>query len=133
MSIEPINPSDLMPPRGFSHAMKAQGNTLLCIAGQVAADSTGAIQHRGDLVAQFDLTLSNIKRVVEAAGGTLQNIVKLNIYVLDAEDYLGKLKPLGEVYRKYFGKHYPAMTLAEVKGLYNEGALIEIEGLAVLD
>jgi enamine deaminase RidA (YjgF/YER057c/UK114 family) len=113
--------------------MKAQGNTVLYIAGQVAADSAGTIQHRGDLVGQFELTLSNIKTVVEEAGGTLANIVKLNIYVLDVDDYLSKLKPLGEVYRKYFGKHYPAMTLAEVKGLYNDGALIEIEGIAVLD
>jgi enamine deaminase RidA (YjgF/YER057c/UK114 family) len=133
MPIQPVNPPSLMPPRGFSHAMKAQGNTVLYIAGQVAADSAGTIQHRGDLVGQFELTLSNIKTVVEEAGGTLANIVKLNIYVLDVDDYLSKLKPLGEVYRKYFGKHYPAMTLAEVKGLYNDGALIEIEGIAVLD
>ncbi len=133
MPLQPVNPPDLMPARGFSHAVKAQGNTVLYIAGQVAADKNGVIQHRGDLVKQFELTLANIRRVVEEAGGTLQNIVKLNILVLDVEDYLAKLKPLGEVYRSYFGKHYPAMTLAEVKGLYNDGALIEIEGIAVLE
>jgi enamine deaminase RidA (YjgF/YER057c/UK114 family) len=62
----------------------------------------------------------------------MTDIVKLNYYVLDVQDYLAKRKPLGAVYRTFFGRHFPAMTLVEVKGLYNDGALIEIDGVAAL-
>jgi enamine deaminase RidA (YjgF/YER057c/UK114 family) len=70
---------------------------------------------------------------MDAVGARMDQVVKLNYYVLDIQDYLAKRKELGEVYRKYFGKHFPAMTMVEVKGLYNDGALIEIDGLAALD
>jgi enamine deaminase RidA (YjgF/YER057c/UK114 family) len=131
--VELINPESLMPPRGFAHAAIAQTGRTLYLAGAVAADKTGVIQHRGDLVGQFELTLRNMRTCVEAAGGRMNQIVKLNYYVLDVQDYLAKRKPLGEVYRDYFGRHFPAMTLVEVKGLYNDGALIEIDGVAALD
>ena len=130
--VELINPDTLMPPRGFAHAAVAHTNRTLHFAGQVAADKSGIIQHRGDLVGQFDLTLRNMRTCVEAAGGRMDQVVKLNYYVLDVQDYLARRKELGEVYRKYFGRHFPAMTLVEVKGLYNDGALIEIDGVAAL-
>jgi enamine deaminase RidA (YjgF/YER057c/UK114 family) len=64
----------------------------------------------------------------------LNDIVKLNIYVLSKADYKAKAEEIGAVYREYFGKHFPAMTLVEVKGLYDDdrGCAIEIEGVAVL-
>lgn len=130
--VELINPDTLMPPRGFAHAAVAHTSRTLHLAGQVAADRTGVIQHRGDLVAQFDLTLRNMQTCVEAAGGRMDQIVKLNYYLLDVQDYLAKRKELGAVYRVYFGRHFPAMTLVEVKGLYNDGALIEVDGVAAL-
>jgi len=132
-SIELINPDTLMPPKGFAHATLAQSSRVLYLAGQVAADKSGDIQHRNDLVGQFDLTLENIRTCVEAAGGRMTHIVKLNYYVLDVQDYLAKRKELGAVYRKHFGHYFPAMTMVEVKGLYNDGALIEIDGVAALD
>ena len=131
--VELINPDTLMPPKGFAHAAIAQGSRVLYLAGQVAADQTGNIQHRGDLVGQFELTLRNMRTCVEAAGGRMNQIVKLNYYVVDVADYLAKRKELGPVYREHFGRHFPAMTLVEVKGLYNDGALIEIDGVAALD
>jgi len=130
--VELINPDTLMPPKGFAHAAVAQGNRTLYLAGQVAADKSGLIQHRGDLVGQFKLTLQNMRTCVEAAGGRMSQIVKLNYYVLDVQDYLAKRKELGAVYREFLGHHFPAMTLVEVKGLYNDGALIEIDGVAAL-
>jgi enamine deaminase RidA (YjgF/YER057c/UK114 family) len=131
--VELINPDALMPPKGFAHAAIAQGGRVLYLAGQVAADRSGDIQHRDDLVGQFALTLRNMRTCVEAAGGRMNQIVKLNYYVVDVADYLAKRKELGSVYREHFGRHFPAMTLVEVKGLYNDGALIEIDGVVALD
>ena len=131
--IELINPDTLMPPVGFAHACVLNTGRSLHLAGQVAADKSGVIQHRNDLVGQFDLTLQNFKTCMDAAGARMEHVVKLNYYVLDVQDYLARRKELGPVYRKYFGKHFPAMTLVEVKGLYNDGALIEIDGVAALE
>jgi enamine deaminase RidA (YjgF/YER057c/UK114 family) len=128
-----INPENLMPPRGFSHACIAQGSRTLYLAGQIAADHTGVVQHRDNLVLQFDLALRNFKTCMDAAGAHMSQVVKLNYYVLDVQDYLARRKALGEVYRRYFDRHFPAMTLVEVRGLYNEGALIEIDGVAALE
>jgi enamine deaminase RidA (YjgF/YER057c/UK114 family) len=61
--------------------------------------------------------------------------VKLTIYVLDKANYKARSQEIGQVYREYFGKHYPAMTLVEVKGLYDGdmGCMLEIEGIAAFD
>jgi enamine deaminase RidA (YjgF/YER057c/UK114 family) len=55
--------------------------------------------------------------------------------VLSKADYKAKGREIGAVYREYFGKHFPAMTLVEVKGLYDEdqGCALEVEGVAVID
>lgn len=127
-----VNPPTLVRPSGFSHGVEARGR-LLFLAGQTAQDAEGRIVARGDLAGQFRQVLANLKAVVEAQGGTLQDIAKLTLYVLDKEAYRANLKAIGQVYREYFGRHYPAMTLVEVKGLWDKGALIEIDGFAVLD
>jgi enamine deaminase RidA (YjgF/YER057c/UK114 family) len=68
-----------------------------------------------------------------ARAGQLNDIVKLTIYVLSKTEYKARGKDIGVVYREYFGRHYPAMTLVEVRGLYDDECLIEIEGIAVVD
>jgi enamine deaminase RidA (YjgF/YER057c/UK114 family) len=72
--------------------------------------------------------------VQSAAGGEMTDLVKLTIYVLDVADYKKNLKGIGDVYREYFGKHFPAMTLVGARDLFDaaDGALIEIEGVAAL-
>ena len=132
--IEPLNPPSLSKPAGFSHAFTAQGGRLLFIAGQVAKDQTGRVVGKGDLAAQFRQVCENLRAVVSAAGGQMSDIVKLTIYVLDVADYKARLKAIGGVYREYFGKHFPAMTLVGARDLFDatEGCLIEIEGTAVL-
>jgi enamine deaminase RidA (YjgF/YER057c/UK114 family) len=127
-----INPSTLPAPRGFNHGILVTGGKLLFLAGQDASDSEGHIVAPGDLVAQFEQVLRNFKAVVEEAGGTMQNIMKLNIFVRDRDDYLAHLKPLGQVFRAYFGGHYPTMALFEVSAFFRDGNLIEMEGLAVI-
>jgi enamine deaminase RidA (YjgF/YER057c/UK114 family) len=130
----PINPATLAKPVGFSHAYESRGGRLLCISGQVARNGAGAVVGKGDLVAQFRQVCENIRTVVTAAGGQMTDVVKLTIYVLDTADYKRHLRPIGEVYRDVFGRHFPAMTLVGVRDLFDaeSGCAIEIEGLAVL-
>ncbi len=132
---QPVNPPTLAKPVGYSHAWETQGGKAVYLAGQVAFDKDGRVVGKGDLVAQFRQVCENLKAVLASRGGRLDDIVKLNIYVLSKADYKAKSKEIGAVYREYFGRHYPAMTLLEVKGLYDEdqGCAIEIEGVAVLD
>jgi len=127
-----INPPTLPAPRGYNHGILVTGGRLLFLAGQDGSDAEGNIVAPGDLVAQFEQVLRNLQAVVEEAGGSMQDIVKLNIFVRDRDDYVAKLKPLGEVFRKYFGGHYPAMALFEVSGFFREETLVELEGFAVI-
>jgi enamine deaminase RidA (YjgF/YER057c/UK114 family) len=127
-----INPPTLPRPRGFSHGILVTGGRLLFLAGQTGSDATGQIVAPGDLVAQYEQTLHNLKTVVEAAGGTMQDIMQITIFVRDRDDYLAHLKPLGRVHRSFFGDYYPATALFEVSRFFQDEALIEIEGLAVL-
>src|SRR5258707_189259 len=96
-------------------------------------DAEGRLVAAGDVVAQLEQVLRNLGAVVEAAGGTMRDIVKLNIFVRDRDDYLARLKPLGAVFRGAFGDYYPALALFEVSGFFQRDALIELEGMAVID
>jgi enamine deaminase RidA (YjgF/YER057c/UK114 family) len=128
-----VNPPTLAKPVGFSHGFEAQGGKTLYMAGQVATDKVGTVVGKGDLVAQFRQVCENLKALVLARGGQMNDIVKLTVYVLSKADYKAKGKDIGLVYREYFGRHFPAMTLVEVKGLYDDDCAIEIEGVAVMD
>lgn len=127
-----INPPTLPRPRGFSHGILVTGGRLLFLAGQTGSDATGSIVAPGDLVAQYEQTLRNLKTVVEAAGGTMQDIAQITIFIRDRDDYLAHLKPLGQVHRSFFGDYYPATALFEISRFFQDEALIEIEGTAVI-
>jgi enamine deaminase RidA (YjgF/YER057c/UK114 family) len=128
-----INPPTLSPAVGFSHGVLVTGGRLLFLAGQTGSNAEGQILAPGDLVAQYEQTLRNLQTVVVSAGGKMQDITKLNIYVRDRDDYLAHLKPLGIVHRSFFGTYYPAMALFEVTGFFQGETLVEIEGFAVID
>ena len=127
-----VNPPDLAPPRGFNHGIVTSGGRLLFLAGQDGGDASGRIVAPGDLLAQFEQVLGNLRAVVAAAGGTMQDIVKLNVFVADRDAYRAQLKPLGRIFRDYFGDYYPAMALFEVSKFYQDDALVEMEGVAVI-
>jgi enamine deaminase RidA (YjgF/YER057c/UK114 family) len=133
--VQPVNPPSLARPAGYSHGMEVQGGKALYLAGQVAFDKDGKLVGAGDLVAQFRQICQNLRAVLLARAGQLNDIVKLSIFVLDKSAYKARAKEIGAVYREFFGRHYPAMTLLEVKGLYDDdqGCLMEIEAVAVLD
>lgn len=128
-----INPPTLARPVGFCHGVLVTGGRLLFLAGQTGSNADGQITAPGDLVAQFEQTLRNLQTVVETAGGTMQDITKLNIFVRDRDDYLAHLKPLGTVHRSFFGTYYPAMALFEVSRFFQNDTLVEIEGFAVIN
>jgi enamine deaminase RidA (YjgF/YER057c/UK114 family) len=124
-----INPEGWARPVGFSHGMLAAGR-VLAVAGQVGAGADGRLA--AGLVAQFDRALGNVAEVVRAAGGRIEDLVSMTIYVLDRGAYLEARSALGVVWRRRAGRHYPAIALVEVKGLVTEGALVELQALAVL-
>jgi len=127
-----INPKSLVVPSGYSHGVEADGKRTIYLSGQIAMDAQGAIVGAHDLVKQFDQALSNLQATLRAARAEMTDIVKLLIFVKDKRDYQKHLKEIGAVYRNYFGKYFPAMSLVEVSNLFEEDALIEIEGIAVV-
>ena len=127
-----INPEELGAPRGWNNGMLAQrGGRTLFIAGQTARDDSGKVP-AADFVPQFDRALGNVLAVLRQAGGEPGDIGRFTIYVTEMTQYRANLKPMGEVYRRRMGTHYPAMALVEVKSLVDSGALVEIEATAVL-
>ena len=127
-----INPDSLGVPRGWNNGLlAATGGQLLFIAGQTARDDSGRVAETG-FVEQFDRALGNALEVLRAAGGSPDDVGRFTIYVTSLDEYRGSLKPLGEVYRRRMGRHYPAMAVVEVRGLVDPGAKVEIETTAVL-
>jgi len=127
-----LNPPTLAKPSGYAHGVLIVGGRLLVIAGQTGMDNTGRIAAPGNIIAQFQQALANIKEVVAAAGGQMPDIVKMTVYVTRKTEYQANLKPIGAAYQSFFGKYYPAIALIEVNSLWDEEALIEIESVAVM-
>lgn len=130
--IEPVQPEDWAPARGYSNGMVSHGGRTVWVAGQIAWDAQQRLVGRGDFQAQFRQALENVRAVVQAAGGEPWHVVRLTIYVTNKRDYLADLKAIGAIYRDVLGRHFPAMALVQVADLLEEGALVEIEGTAVL-
>jgi enamine deaminase RidA (YjgF/YER057c/UK114 family) len=129
---EIINPPTLAKPVGFSHGILTTGGRTLYLAGQTALDAEGKLVAPGDVVGQYRQVLANLWAVVSAAGGLMDDIVKMTIFVQDRDDYKAHLKELGAVHKEFFGSHYPATALLEVARFYDDGVLVEIEGIAVI-
>jgi enamine deaminase RidA (YjgF/YER057c/UK114 family) len=125
-----VTPPNFPKPRGYSNGVVATGRTLF-ISGQIAWDKDARIVS-SDFATQFLQSLDNVIAVVRAAGGGTEHIVKLLTFVTDLEAYRAATRPIGEGWRERMGKHYPAMSLVKVAGLLEPGALVEIEGVAML-
>jgi len=130
MALVPVNPDSLAKPQGFNHGVKGTGE-LLFVAGQIGWNREGRMVS-DDLTAQFAQALDNVLDVVWAAGGKPESVARMVVYVTDKADYVRKRKPIGEVWRKRMGRHYPAMALVEVKSLVEDDARVEIEAIALL-
>lgn len=129
--IEVVNPPSLAEPRGYSNGMSAVGGKLLFIAGQVGWDRERRFIS-DDFADQFALALENVVAVVRHAGGEPSHLVRLLIFVTDKKEYLANLKDIGVAYRQVMGKHFPSMSLVEVRALVEDLAKVEIEATAVI-
>jgi enamine deaminase RidA (YjgF/YER057c/UK114 family) len=124
-----ILPEGWPTPRGYANGMVAQGRVLVT-GGLVGWDENGVFAQ--GFLPQLERTFRNIKAVVEAGGGRIEDIVRMTWYVTDMEAYRGSLKELGPVYRSVLGRHFPAMAVVQVVSLVEPEALVEIEATAVI-
>lgn len=130
---EIIQPVGWKAPRGYSNGILAPaGARTLYIAGQVAWDEEQRLVGAAEFAPQFRQALSNVVRIVRAAGGNSAHLVRLTVYVTDKRAYLASTRELGAIWRELIGSWYPAMALVEVAGLLEPGALVEIEATAVI-
>ena len=129
---EPIVPKGFGPPLGmYSHGMVAPGGELVIVAGQVGLNAEGRVPGE-DVVSQTKQALENVRAVVEAAGCTMRDVVRLQTFLTRAEDIPGFMKARTELFPGYFpDKVYPPNTLLVVERLVRSELLVEIEAMAV--
>ena len=110
----------------FSQGVKTAN--LVFVSGQISKNAKGEVVGKGDIRAQTRQCIENLKHVLEAGGATLENVVKVTVYVTDMKD----LKAIHEVRAEYFKEKYPASTLVEVSRLTTQECMIEIEAIAII-
>ncbi|MGE7385628.1 RidA family protein [Streptomyces sp. NPDC004126] len=131
MSPERLNPPELSPATGFSHAVSATGSRIVFLAGQTALDGSGKVV--GDsLPEQFERALANLLTALAAAGGHPSDLARVTVYAVDVEDYRAHAAELGRVWRRLAGRDYPAMAVVGVVRLWDTEARLELDGIAVL-
>ena len=133
MTKEFFSPATLPPPVGYSHIAKVNKGTMIYLAGQVSSDASGKLVGEGDFEAQAEQVFKNLKIAVEAAGGAMTDIVKLNVYLV-AEVGQAEVPILRAIRDRYVNKEKPpASTLVVVTRLARPGWLVEIEAVAAID
>ena len=124
-----MNPSGVSKPQGYSHAVKKSG-TPVFLSGQVALDADGKLVGAGDIAAQVEQVFRNVRAVVEGCGGTMDDIVKITVYVTDA----AHRPAVAAARQRHFREgSYPASTYLIVSGLAIPELLVEIEAVAMVE
>ncbi|MFD7813024.1 RidA family protein [Streptomyces sp. NPDC059785] len=131
MTAERVNPPELAPPTGFSHVVVATGGRVVFLAGQTALDAGGKVVGE-TLPEQFATALGNLLAALRAAGGTPADLARVTVYATDVGEYRRCVRELGVVWRQLAGRDYPAMAVVGVVRLWDERALVELDGFAVL-
>ena len=127
MAHEILKLNSVHPTVGYSHAAKA-GNTLY-IAGQIAQDVEGQLVGKGDFETQVRQVYTNLKNILEEAGGNLQNIVKMTTFLT----HYNYIETYRSVRNEYFPEPCPPNTLLIIESLALPDYMVEIEAVAVLD
>jgi len=125
-----IHPEGWAPAKGYANGILDRNGTLH-VGGQIGWDENQVFRSH-DFIGQMEQALTNIRGVVEAAGGEVADIVRLTWFVTDKKEYLARQREVGEAYRRVLGRHFPAMTMVVVAALVEDAALVEIEATAVL-
>lgn len=128
MAKQIVNPAGMAPPTGYSYAVR-KGGTPVFISGQVALDGEGKLVGEGDAAAQTEQVFENLRTVVEACGGTMDDIVKITIFVTDPA-YRPAVAAARQ--RHFTAGHYPASTYLVVSALAVPQLLVEIEAVAMI-
>ncbi|MFI5805924.1 RidA family protein [Streptomyces sp. NPDC051561] len=133
MPLQRHNPAELSPPTGFSHAVSvaATGSRLVFLAGQTALDGAGKIVGE-TLPEQFETALTNLLAALADTGGTPDALARVTVYATDVADYRERAAELGRIWRRLAGSEYPAMAVIGAVRLWDEQALVELDGIAVL-
>ena len=128
---EIIEPRGIPKPMGpYSQAVVTTGGKLVFISGQVPEDALGNFVGKGDIEAQTRQVLTNLKIMVEEAGGTVADIVKITVFMVEITP--SSYETVARLRREFFGDGYPASTMVEVNSLVSPEWLIEIEAWAVI-
>ncbi len=130
MSAETLQPAEWARPKGYSNGMAARGR-MIFISGQIGWDANGQF-HSDKLTEQVRQALRNIVRVLEEGHAQPRHVVRLTWYVISRDAYLREVRDIGAAYREIMGKHFPAMSVVEVRALVESRALVEIEATAVV-
>ncbi|MFF4353968.1 RidA family protein [Streptomyces sp. NPDC001530] len=131
MTAERVNPPELSPPTGFSHAVVAGGSRVVFLAGQTALDTDGKVVGE-TLPEQFEVALTNLLTALRAAGGAPADLARVTVYATDVADYRAHAPELGRIWHALAGRDYPAMAVIGAARLWDEQALVELDGFAVL-
>lgn len=124
-----VNPAGVSKPKGYSHAVKKSG-TPVFLAGQVALDADGTLVGEGDVAVQVEQVFQNLRTVVAACGGTMDDVVKLTIYVTDVSH---RAAVAAARLRHFPDGQYPASTYLVISALAAPQFLVEIEAVAMLE
>ena len=125
-----VSPRLPAPVRGgaFSAGVEAPAGKTVYVSGQVAMDAEGDVVGEGDVTAQTEKVLENVAIVLEEAGGSLDDVVKVTVFLTDMEMY----DRVHEVRRSHFEEPYPASSMVEVSALIDPRLLVEVEAVAVI-
>lgn len=104
------------------------GKRQIFVSGQVPRDKSGNVVGKGDMAAQIERVGENIKMCLEAAGATLDDLVKITSFTTDIDEFFKH----SAVRNRYFGKALPASTAVEVRRLAHPDWMIEIEATAIV-
>jgi enamine deaminase RidA (YjgF/YER057c/UK114 family) len=119
--------------RGYAHAVSSEGTRVVRIAGQLAAENGKLPVKPGlDIGAQWKIALSNVVTLVNSAGGGVENIVSLRVFITSMAEFHQCGAAIGQAWKEVLGRHFPAMTLVAISELVDSNAKVEIECEAVL-
>ena len=117
------------PLEDYSQAWSVTRAKLIFLAGQVSVDMSGDLVGSGDIALQTRTVMENLKKVLEGAGASLGDVIKLNTYVTNMAEYQERTR---DIRREYFPQDFPASTLVEVKSLAHPEFMVEIEAIAAV-
>lgn len=124
-----MNPEGLPVPRGsYSLVTIAQPGRMVFVAGQTASDPQGNVVGIGDVRAQTRYIIEKIQRAVEAAGGTINDVVAMSVFTTDVRYH----RDINEIRREVLGSNFPTSTMVQVVALARPELLLEINATAVI-